>query len=440
MLFIYLKLNNNRFGELAKTKKSIKMKKKITILLLTIFATANIYSQNYNISFAASGASTTIGTVKVDNLTQNTSLTLNGNDILHLGPVGINETEYNTNNPMIYPNPMYGKAELSFYAEQEVDLQISIVEITGKEVLQIDKKLQKGNHKFSLSGLKQGIYFVNIKGQSYSYSLKLISQNSNQYENPALKYLGYENDTTGKLKNTNTTVNMPYNNGDRLLFKGISVNYSNIITDIPTSSKTITFIYTACSDFDNNNYATVQIDTQIWMAENLKTTHYKNGTVIPNVTDNTAWGSLSTGARSYYNNDSLTYANTYGALYNWYAVNTGNLCPTGWHVPSDAEWTTLTNYLGGESIAGGKLKEAGLAHWNSPNTDATNETGFTALPGGSRNNYGSCYNVGYFGDWWSSTEYGTKSAWYRYMYYYHSDVYRNGVYKTCGFSVRCVRD
>ena len=138
------------------------MKKKITFMLLIIFATANIYSQNYNISFAASGASTTVGTVKVDNLTQNTSLTLNGNDILHLGIVGINETEFNTNNPKIYPNPMQGKAELSFNAEQEGDIQITINDIAGKEVLHIGNKYPKGNHKFQLNGLKQGMYLVNL--------------------------------------------------------------------------------------------------------------------------------------------------------------------------------------------------------------------------------------------------------------------------------------
>ena len=237
------------------------MKKKITSMLLIIFAVANVYSQNYNISFAASGASTTVGSVKVDNLTQNTTLTLNGNDILHLGIVGINETEFNSNSPLIYPNPTQGKSELSINAEQEGDIQITINDITGKEVLHIGNKYPKGNHKFQLNGLKQGMYFVNIKSETYSYSLKLISQNSNQNETAAIEYSGYENETHDKLKNTNTTVNMAYNNGDRLLFKGISGNYANIITDIPASSKTITFNFAACTDFDNNNYASVQIGT-----------------------------------------------------------------------------------------------------------------------------------------------------------------------------------
>lgn len=415
------------------------MKKKITFMLLIIFATANIYSQNYNISFAASGASATVGTVKVDNLTQNTSLTLNGNDILHLGPVGINEIEYNTNNSMIYPNPMQGKAELSFNAEQDGDIQITINDITGKEVLYIGNKYPKGNHKFQLNGLKQGMYLVNIKSETYSYSLKLISQYSNQNETAAIEYLGYENIIQGKLKNTKTTVNMAYTDGDRLLFKGTSGNYSNIISDIPTSSKTISFNFTACSDFDNNNYATVQIGTQIWMAENLKTTHYKNGAAITYPgTDNAAWQNNTTGAYAWYNNDEATYKNTYGALYNWYAVNTGNLCPTGWHVPTDAEWTTLTTYLGGEGIAGGKLKATTL--WNSPNSGATNSSGFTAFPGGNRYGNGAYFSIGYYGGWWSSTEVDTTSAWYRNMNYDNGNVNRFDNYKTIGFSIRCLRD
>ena len=120
------------------------------------------------------------------------------------------------------------------------------------------------------------------------------------------------------------------------------------------------------------------------MAENLKTTKYRDGTSIPLVTENTAWLNLTTPGYCWYNNDAAHYKSTYGALYNWYVLNAGsngwkNVCPTGWHVPTDAEWTTLTTYLGGESIAGGKLKETGTSHWLSPNTVATNETGLHTL-------------------------------------------------------------
>ncbi|HAM09756.1 MAG TPA: hypothetical protein DCP74_05660 [Bacteroidales bacterium] len=200
------------------------------------------------------------------------------------------------------------------------------------------------------------------------------------------------------------------------------------------------------SDWDGNVYNTVQIGTQIWMSENLKTTSYRDGTPIPLVTDNTVWSILTTPGYCWYNNDAATYKATYGALYNWYAVdplsNGGkNVCPTGWHVPTDTEWTDLTAYLGGEVVAGGKLKETGTTHWTTPNTGATNETGFTALPGGYRDFFdGAFYDIGLIGVWWSATEFGATDAWYRYVFYNNSFVYEGNVSKKDGIPVRCVRD
>ncbi|MFZ4799841.1 MAG: fibrobacter succinogenes major paralogous domain-containing protein [Bacteroidia bacterium] len=190
---------------------------------------------------------------------------------------------------------------------------------------------------------------------------------------------------------------------------------------------------------DGNTYKTVKIGNQTWMAENLKTTHYKNGNAIPKVTDNTVWAALATGAYCDYNNTPASSA-TYGLLYNWFTVNTGNLCPIGWHVPSDAEWTILITYLGGESIAGGKLKEAGFAHWESSSTDATNETGFTALPGGYRNYGGAFSHIDTVGQWWSSTEISKNNAWFRIMIFNSFYVARLNNYKLNGFSVRCLKD
>ena len=134
----------------------------------------------------------------------------------------------------------------------------------------------------------------------------------------------------------------------------------------------------------------------------------------------------------------------YGKLYNWYAVSkttngNKNVCPTGWHVPTDAEWTVLTDYLGGASVAGGKMKEVGTTNWNSPNTDATNTSLFTGLPGGSRFNSGNYYYIGYNGYWWSSSESNAYSAWYRYLGEY-GDANRGNDGKMYGFSVRCLRD
>ena len=211
----------------------------------------------------------------------------------------------------------------------------------------------------------------------------------------------------------------------------------NIIT--PTSG-----YGTNITDVDGNTYKTVYIGTQQWMGENLKTSKYSDGTTIPNITDNTQWQNNTTGAWAYYNNDAANNPK-YGKLYNWYAVSkttngNKNVCPTGWHVPTDAEWTVLTDYLGGNSIAGGKMKEVGTTNWNSPNTSATNTSLFTGLPGGYRDLIGDYSNVGSLGLWWSSTGYNTYDAWSRNLDYYHGVAYRSDYGKDYGFSVRCLRD
>jgi len=203
--------------------------------------------------------------------------------------------------------------------------------------------------------------------------------------------------------------------------------------DDPVPDNTVT-------DIDGNVYNTVTIGTQVWMLENLKVTKLNDGTAIPLVTDKTSWLNLTTPGFCWYGNNEATYKNTYGALYNWYTVNTGKLSPAGWHVPTDAELTTLTNYLGGESIAGGKLKETGTTHWQSPNTGATNESGFTGLPGGMRNVPGFFYNIENSGIWWSSTEYDATNEWLSEADYNYGGFYKLNLVKTCGFSVRCVKD
>jgi len=205
------------------------------------------------------------------------------------------------------------------------------------------------------------------------------------------------------------------------------------------------------TDYDGNVYNTVSIGTQVWMKENLKVTHYTNGDNVTNISDGDAWANLTTGARCYLYNDSVTYAPVYGALYNWFAVNDNRkLCPAGWHVPSDAELNILVIYLdhtvdttamdwSGTDI-GGKLKEAGTLHWNFPNIGATNTSGFSALPAGGRGFNGLFGGLGETEDWWSSTAYDDTTALKRYLHYYTAQIERSNWYKTCGFSVRCVFD
>ena len=186
---------------------------------------------------------------------------------------------------------------------------------------------------------------------------------------------------------------------------------------------------------------TVTICTQVWAVKNLDVDRYRNGDPIPQVTDPTAWAALTTGAYCYYNNDSATYASTYGKLYNWYAVNDPRgLAPAGWHVPGDAEWSTLSTCLGGDAAAGGALKETGTTHWATPNTGATNSSGFTGLPGGSRSSDGPFNIVTTNGNWWTATEANATNAWDRYLNNNFGVLFGNFNDKRFGFSVRCLRD
>jgi uncharacterized protein (TIGR02145 family) len=196
------------------------------------------------------------------------------------------------------------------------------------------------------------------------------------------------------------------------------------------------------TDTDGNVYHAVSIGTQVWMVENLKTTRFNDGSAIPLVTGDSAWAadSATLTPRYCWYNDSAVYGNTYGALYNWYAVNTGKLAPTGWHVPTDSEWGVLAAYLGGKSLAARPLKEAGTAHWVYPNTGAANTTGFSALPGGYRNYDGSFSWIGYYGNWWSSTAYLATTAYFCGMYYDDAGVYFDYDFDVCGFSVRCIKN
>jgi uncharacterized protein (TIGR02145 family) len=196
--------------------------------------------------------------------------------------------------------------------------------------------------------------------------------------------------------------------------------------------------YGSLTDQEGNVYKTIVIGNQEWMAENLNTSIYRNGDPIENVVDGSQWANLSTGAWCYYNNDNQ-FECPYGKLYNWYAVaDPRNVCPTGWHVPSDGEWTVLTDYLGIE--AGGKMKSVGLNYWLQPNFNATNESGFSGLPGGLVWSSSAFSAAGDEGLWWSSSEYGIDSAWFRYLNYSYSSVSIYYDSKQNGFSVRCLRD
>ena len=231
-----------------------------------------------------------------------------------------------------------------------------------------------------------------------------------------------------------------------VVLAGDTFSVSGVVTNEGTLTNNGHLMLRSCgkysvTDVDGNSYATVQIGRQCWTQSNLRVSKYRDGDNITNITTpNSSWENTTSGAWCNYDNNASN-GTTYGKLYNWYAVNDSRgLCPTGWHVPSDAEWTTLTTHLGGTSVSGGKMKSTGTTLWISPNTGATNSSGFTGLPGGLRFNTGGFNSVGVYGLWWSSSDAGSGHAWYRFLTFSNAIVNRTFNVHRLGFSVRCARD
>jgi uncharacterized protein (TIGR02145 family) len=431
------------------------IKVKISIVLLLGLGIIGIQAQDYKISFSGSVKSTNVDIVNVLNLTQGTELTLNMSETLHLVGTTTNiETQFSGGNDLlIYPNPSGETSNIKFYNSKAGQVIIEISDITGKLIIRRSQQLAEGSHTFSISGMSSGIYLVNVYTSDQSFFGKLLSNFKNS-GNTSIEYL--EGDFTAKpkytLKSTQNLVQMQYNDGERILAKGISGNYSRVLTLIPTQDSTINFEFIECTDADSNHYSTITIGTQTWMAENLRTTHYADGTPIPLGTDYWPYYAYTNRDKAYcwFNNDSASNATTYGALYTWAAAMNGypslpgpygvqGVCPTGWHLPSDEEWTTLTDYLGGIDVAGAKLMETDTMHWRSPNILATNESGFTALPGGRRPYGDQFIDIRDLGFWWSTKE-DSCGRWFWCIL--SNDIIR--MFSNCskyqeGYSVRCLK-
>lgn len=279
-----------------------------------------------------------------------------------------------------------------------------------------------------------GIYFIKTETDPLggtAYALSSISQLL------SVPYALVSNNGISRISEIGDSLVLT--NGKSIIIPGLSVanHKSN-----PTSGYGPNI-----TDVEGNSYKTVYIGKQQWMAENLKVSKYNDGAIIPNAVENSKW--LKTNKSwSYYNNDTLNNVK-YGKLYNKYAVSSTlngnkNICPTGWHVPSDLEWTILTDYLGGELVAGGKMKESGNTIWNLPNTNATNSSLFNGTPGGKRDFEGNFLGIGFGGLWWSSTQDNSypPGTWIRSLSSSNGSIGRskeldNGL---DGFSVRCLRD
>lgn len=403
------------------------------------------YAQYYFINFEGTGTATEVETVEVQNITQGTSLMMHGGDTLLLsGTVGINEHEA-AEAMRIFPNPASGSVYVHLRLTKSAKTTLLLYDNQGQLAGSYEANTESGQYQYYIQGLSAGIYTLQLLSDEKQLSKKLISTGA-QTGNLQIQLVQTEliRQPTVQTKTNRGIIEMQYNEGDQLLFECHADIYAVVIPLIATESTTITANFTPCTDGDGNHYPVVYIGTQVWMARNLATTKYRNGDDIPHVTTGSTWNNLSTGAYCWYSNNTA-YGEVYGALYNWYATQpetNGNhaLCPEGWRVPTDEDFTTLTNYLGGTVTAGGKLKETGFAHWQSPNTGATNEYGFTALPGGSRGWNANFLNVGTYGWLWTGSEQQGNFAWLRNMFHSAANMGRGTINKTHGLSIRCIQD
>ena len=424
------------------------MKKKTIISCFAIVATfllftfpMKLYALNYTISFTGTGASTSVESVVVQNLTKRTTVTVPTGNVLNLTDVATTVDNINAGaeNISVYPNPMQEKSTISFFSKSAGIAQINVFSLDGKKIISVSRNISQGNSSFQLL-LPKGAYTIQVQGNGFSYSAKVISQiNSNC--KAQIVFSDNENNIKSKPQKSKSAVTtLLYTAGDQLLYKGKSGNYTAIVTDVPTGSKATNFDFVECKDLEGNYYATVKIGGQLWMAENLKAIRYRNYEYIPS----TPWNYTTTGLWCDFNNDpNLGILN--GHMYNWYAAtDVRNIAPVGWHVPSNDEWTTLANSLGGANVAGTKMKETGTTHWYSPNIYSTNESGFSALPGSMRGGDGTFgdYQNGYYKlvNWWSTTSTHYTNAGCIQVAFNYPDLFISTTQRTNGCYIRCIKD
>ena len=368
--------------------------KKITFVLLIIVAVSKLQAQNYEIIFEGEGATTIVDTVHVQNLTQGTSLTLDGSEVLLLsGTVGIEQLSAHKDKSIhIYPNPMSTNSTIEFEISRASSVSVEIYDNAGKRVTSIQNNLQIGLHTYSISELNRGAYTVNVKSDHYIYSGKIISLNStNGIAN--ISYIGSEI-TSGKsaLKSNKEVITMQYDEGDLLHFLGISGDFVTVTSLIPTSDSTVTFNFVDATDADGNNYGTITLGTQTWMLENLKTTTFNDGEAITEWTFGNDW---------FYQPDPVAYYqwavtgdlnnlyeeelpfDFYGAIYNEASLASGKLAPIGWRIPTEQDFIELENFISNNGHLGNEATVLKSSYgWVPSIGNGTDLYGFNGLPNG----------------------------------------------------------
>lgn len=432
------------------TPSAMKRLSSLLILFLTLITCARAQVITITFEGMLNAAPIPLDSILVMNLTVggDTMIYFPDNVLVLDGTTGLLEMDSEVPVLRNQPNPFASGTDVLLITKISGQALLTVHDAIGREVAAYAGSLAVGQHRFRFTAATPGVHVLTVLQGAERATHRLVAL-AGDASGAGLTYAG-SSGSGGEAKSDRSL--FTWTPGDALRYIGYATDggivYSGYIDEVPVATTTRNFELfaglacpesPAVTDIDGNVYRAVQIGGQCWMAENLRTATYNVGIAIPNVTDSLAWVLLTDGAWCNYNNDFVNDA-LFGKLYNWYAAANPNICPQGWHVPTDAEWTVLTNYLGGESVAGGKMKAVSPL-WSAPNTGATNESGFSGLPGGGRLYYdGYFYYLGFNGYWWSASESGAESAWYRALDYYDAGIYRNTNTKRHGFCLRCVRD
>lgn len=439
-------------------------------VVIIIFVISNASAQNnIALTFTAgiNGIHRPLDSVRIQNLTQGVDTVLYGNDTVLIIEKSIGIPEFPRGVAKLpfeitsFPNPFDYNTTLHISIPVDERITIRAFNLSGQELKSLSLLLKAGEHTFSFFPGNQKQCLVSIENTRHKQAIKLINI-GHGVGDCRFEHTGWFPHTT--VRNAQTSIFL-WDPGDEMLFFGFAsidsfIYGHDIIDDNPLQSSVYSFdlltglpcmVQPFVTDIDGNLYRTVRIGNQCWLRENLKSTRYDNGNLIPLVTDSNAWITLATPGYCWYENDSATYGSKYGALYNWYAVSGSSICPAGWHLPSDAEWQVMEMNLGMTSQQasltgfrgtdeGGKMKESGFESWQSPNLGATNSSGFTALPAGKRSDGGGAFSgAGGYAYWWTASDYASSFIWYRIISYDSSQVNRVYHNKEHGYSVRCVR-
>ncbi|MEA1874113.1 MAG: FISUMP domain-containing protein [Bacteroidota bacterium] len=440
--------------------------KKTGLIIGLVLVFGILSAQDYKVGFIASGLTTEIDSVEIHNLNQDKDITVYSEDTLHLLDVLSSMPEFQMEPEFaVFPNPSQGTSYLEFYSPQDGDAMLVISDIAGRQIIRNILNLRRGLNKWSVSGFASGTYLIHLDFDKAQYTQKLQVQSSG---NNLLKIepLGLVSDVKMNKSTKNfQLIEWQYDEGDILLFKAWSYGRSRIAVYYINSDNNITFEFINCQDAEGHQYTVTTIGSVTWMAENLKTTRYINNIPLPRIQDETEWNATTEGAFCYSNNDSLSFAADYGPLYNFEAVNSGTLCPNGWHVPSNEKFNNLMIYLqnNGYNYDGSSDSDAdpdtnnliskALSADYSFNPSANsgvpgnndypeymNRSGFSALAAGHRietNNFDNSVNC--IGDYWTSTT--NRTSYNKFMVSYQ--VASVGIFYTFyndGCSVRCVKD